>query len=158
MKQADLSDFQFHVARCSGVNVLVIIDLNLGGRSVTNNIESILSDAIAPTLGSLIYGFPIIYRDSDGIYDGVRVTGANNDQVDFYSIGVTDEQEAIRIAIKTERSNILIIGSTGSGKSLMCDEAWKLFSKCKYSEGENEKLAIPEQTSGTQPDHRENGG
>lgn len=40
MKQAELSDFQFHVARYSGVNVLVIIDLDMGGRSVTNSLGS----------------------------------------------------------------------------------------------------------------------
>lgn len=114
MKQADLSDFQFHVARCSGVNVLVIIDLNLGGRSVTNNIESILSDAIAPTLGSLIYGFPIIYRDKPLIVPNGQT------QLVWFRFNMGDQADGGNLAL------------TAKINSTMADAQTNPFSISKY--------------------------
>lgn len=62
-------------------NVISIIDLDLGSKSVTNDIENVLDD-IRTELGDLA-GYSVIYRDSMGRRDGVRLVGKS---VEFYSI------------------------------------------------------------------------
>ena len=55
-------------------DTIVIIDLDRGGRSVTNDIEAVLA-----TLDDQLGGLgdrPVIYRDSEGLWDGVLHSGA----------------------------------------------------------------------------------
>lgn len=84
------SDFTYHTREANGTSVLVIIDLDQGGMSVTNNVEAVVN-SIAAELGVNIYKMPIIYRDSMGTYDGIDGTYLEDP---FYSIGTTDEGNA----------------------------------------------------------------
>lgn len=84
------SDFSYHTRESQKTKVLVIIDLNKGGMSVTNNVEEVVK-SIAAELGEKTLMMPIIYRDSEGIYDGIDATYLDNP---FYSIQTADEQEA----------------------------------------------------------------
>ena len=84
------SDYTFHTRESQGVTVLVIIDLDQGGMSVTNNAEAIVM-SIASKLGTGIYRKPIIYRDSDGTYDGIDGTYLPDP---FYHIGTQSESDA----------------------------------------------------------------
>ena len=58
------SDFTYHTIESQGINVLVIIDLDQGGTSVTNNAEAVVK-SIAAELGEQTFKMPIIYRDSE---------------------------------------------------------------------------------------------
>jgi hypothetical protein len=75
-------------------DIVVIEDLNLGNRSVTNDIENILIelDKRIPTL----HDMKIIYRDSMGIYDGIKIKDGNFHS--FYSIQEKDLDKAINKA------------------------------------------------------------
>lgn len=84
------SDFTYHTMESNGTSVLVIIDLDQGGMSVTNNVEAVVK-SIAAELGENTYKMPIIYRDSTGTYDGIDGTYLEDP---FYSIGSTDEGNA----------------------------------------------------------------
>lgn len=84
------SDFTYHTIESQGINVLVIIDLDQGGASVTNNAEAVVK-SIAAELGEQTFKMPIIYRDSEGTYDGIDGTYLEDP---FYSIGSTKEDSA----------------------------------------------------------------
>lgn len=65
-------------------NILAIEDLN-GFKSVTNDIENILNDIIkAEQLN--IWNFKIMYKDSMGIWDGIKITSVNSFTITFFSI------------------------------------------------------------------------
>lgn len=70
-------------------NVIAVIDLDLGSKSVTNDIEKVLED-IRAELGTLA-GYAVIYRDSMGRWDGVRLIGKS---VEFYSINESTQEQA----------------------------------------------------------------
>lgn len=70
--------------------VIAIIDLDLGNRSVTNDIEYVLAD-IRAELGDLA-GYSVIYRDSMGRWDGIRLVG---NTVHFYGLGETEKERAM---------------------------------------------------------------
>ncbi len=93
---ADASDYDYSISG-SDSPVLVIIDRNLGRRSVTNNIEAILAKIQRETS---IKPQTIIYRDSDGCYDGIKV--GENGRATFIPLvtqrPVKSEQEAVRAA------------------------------------------------------------
>jgi hypothetical protein len=55
-------------------NVLSIVDLNLGNRSVTNDIENVLRKIEHYHQGSIVH-FKIMYRDSEQIWDGIDWDG-----------------------------------------------------------------------------------
>jgi len=91
------SNYSWHFA--DGGNVLVIIDLDMGGKSVTNDMENVLAD-IAITKDKDLSGMKIIYRDSDNIFDGVKAINHGNCIITKYSIsfirlGAASESEAI---------------------------------------------------------------
>lgn len=98
MKQQ--SNFTYHFKK----GVLVILDLNLGGKSVTNDIENVLHfifDLEEQKIAMLGSAQPmigtIIYRDSEGIYDGITVNADGT--VRFYSLGETKNEDfAIYVA------------------------------------------------------------
>ena len=97
--QAMRSDFTYHTREINGTSVLVIIDLDQGGMSVTNNVEAVVK-SIAAELGEDIYKRPIIYKDSMGIYDGIDGTNLASP---FYHIGETDEARAAAKAAERTR-------------------------------------------------------
>lgn len=71
-------------------NTIAIVDLDLGNRSVTNDIDYVLEE-IRVELGDLS-GYCVIYRDSMGRWDGVRLV---NNTVYFYALGEADQQRAM---------------------------------------------------------------
>lgn len=89
---AALSDYAYHINSRHGWPVLVIEDLNLGGMSVTNNAEAIIAK-IADEVGLTVHEMPIVYRDSEGVYDGISDKG-------FYALGETSEDRAVAKAIE----------------------------------------------------------
>lgn len=101
------ADYEYHINQERGTPVLVIVDLNQGGMSVTNDIEAVVH-GIAREVGDLVWGMPIIYRDSEGNYDGVDghdiMMGLSVGL--FYSLDATDEDEAVQAAIKRERRRV----------------------------------------------------
>jgi hypothetical protein len=80
------ADFTYSI---SG-NVISIVDLDLGNRSVTNDIESVLRKIEHYHQGS-IGGFRIMYRDSEGIWDGIEWDG---EHPSFFELRETDESQA----------------------------------------------------------------
>ena len=70
-------------------NVIAIIDLDQGSKSVTNDMEEVLND-LRVAIGELS-GYSVIYRDSTGRWDGVRL---ERGVVAFYSLNETDPQGA----------------------------------------------------------------
>lgn len=60
-----------HVDILNGV--ICLEDKNLGNVSVTNDIENVVKDC--RDYGFLTYGYPIIYRDSEGQWTGVVILG-----------------------------------------------------------------------------------
>lgn len=71
-------------------NTIAIVDLDLGNRSVTNDIDYVLEE-IRAELGDLS-GYCVIYCDSMGRWDGVRLV---NNTVCFYPLGEADQQRAM---------------------------------------------------------------
>lgn len=119
------SDFTYHTTKAGGIDILVIIDLDQGGMSVTNNAEAVVR-SIAAELGESIYERPIIYRDSAGTYDGIDGTYMEDP---FYSIGGTDESRAATKAAERywEQNKIRFIGA----------RAWR-------RSGSDESITVPE--------------
>lgn len=91
------SDYAYHVSSNHGQKVLVIEDLNLGGMSVTNNIEAVMA-SIADEIGEGVYNMPIVYKDSEGQYDGIN--GEKLSSNTFYGIGAASEKDAVKAAIE----------------------------------------------------------
>lgn len=94
---AGRSDFDFHLRTVDGQNIIVIEDLDAGGMSVTNNIEAVVKEA-AGQLGVYPATALIVYRDSDGTYDGVRAA-IGDGQYGFYHLGQQSEDAAIKAAL-----------------------------------------------------------
>jgi hypothetical protein len=94
---ANRSDYAYHINSKHGQQALVIEDLNRGGMSVTNNIEAIIAE-IADEIGTSIYQMPIVYRDSEGQYDGINGEKLRSDT--FYGIGAKEEKDAVKAAIE----------------------------------------------------------
>lgn len=99
LRQRHLSDFDVEII---DNKVVVVTDLDIGNRSVTNDIDNIV-----PYLRNTVPEFEacvLIYRDSDGVYDlvehidrespNIRSLGA----VVKAGVGITDRDRAIKIA------------------------------------------------------------
>ena len=91
MEQRNRNEEQFRADYTYTVegNVIAIVDLDLGSKSVTNDIENVLDD-IRADIGDLA-GYAVIYRDSMGCWDGVRLVGST---VEFYPLNETDGERA----------------------------------------------------------------
>ena len=78
------SDYEYEIVG----NVVVIYDLNQGGRSVTNDIDNVLA-----TIGKSVdlTDKKIIYRDSCGVFDGVTL-----DAKRFYPINKKTLEAALK--------------------------------------------------------------
>lgn len=75
-------------------NILFIEDLNLGGKSVTNDIENVIEsigNELRPTDIS-INDLKVMYRDSDGTIDGIKTKSGSFEG--FYFIGETEYEKA----------------------------------------------------------------
>lgn len=70
-------------------NIIAIVDLDKGNRSVTNDIDKVVQD-LRNTLGDLA-GYAIIYKDSMGIWDGVRI---ENGIIHIYPLQEQDQEKA----------------------------------------------------------------
>ena len=64
-------------------NVISIVDLNLGNRSVTNDIERVLRK-----IEYYHIAFKIMYRDSEGVWDGIEWNG---EMLHFFALRETEE-------------------------------------------------------------------
>ena len=82
------SDYAYEVTTYKGRNFIFIEDLNMGNRSVTNDIENVVAD-IAKRESINPRQYYIIYRDSEGNWDGWD--DANQD---FIGIGETQKYDA----------------------------------------------------------------
>jgi hypothetical protein len=82
-----LSDFTYQLAD----GLLLIEDLDMGNRSVTNDLENVLL-TIATLEGVNLEDYAVAYRDSQGIYDGVRL---QDGRPHIYSLNLRTE-EAVR--------------------------------------------------------------
>ena len=71
-------------------SVISITDLG-GMKSVTNDIENVLTDIIIAEIGIDLDDYKIMYRDSQKIWDGIRF---ENGCVAFFSLGCTKEAAA----------------------------------------------------------------
>lgn len=67
------SDFDYGIADICGKTLLWITDLDFGGKSITNNIENIVLYLTTKLLLNPADCL-VIYRDSDGIWDGWEPT------------------------------------------------------------------------------------
>lgn len=77
--------------------LLLIIDQDKGSKSVTNDIENVLTDIIREEeLGSLA-GYAVAYRDSEGDWCRVLLDEAGQyEQICGFGVRVTCEAEAMR--------------------------------------------------------------
>jgi hypothetical protein len=74
-------------------DVIVMTDQN-GDRSLTNDMENVIAYLIrAGAITSTDQ--KIIYKDSQGIWDGVELTNLNPPSVNFYSINERDLTKAL---------------------------------------------------------------
>lgn len=72
--------------------VLIILDLNQGGRSVTNDIETVLATIKSRGVGE--HWHLAIYRDAYGIWDGITLD-ENRQFAGFYPLNTTRKSAAI---------------------------------------------------------------
>ncbi|MFK5893921.1 MAG: DUF6011 domain-containing protein [Pseudomonadota bacterium] len=89
------ADFEYQMLN----DVVVIYDLNLGGRSVTNDVHNVL-ESIEKDIGDF-KGKRIIYRDSHGVFDGITISGG--EFYNFYTLNVKTLDAAMK---KLNRNNI----------------------------------------------------
>jgi len=75
-----LSDFKLMLHG----NVAIVVDLDLGNKSATNDIENVIR-VVDQAIG--LKGMTLIYRDSTKTYSRVRMT-ARGDFVSFTSLGL----------------------------------------------------------------------
>ena len=82
MKASQKSNYTYHIFEKNeteiDVSILLIIDLALGNVSVTNNIETVVSEISQETGRTDLYDNPIIYKDSQGVYDMVDGASLQN--------------------------------------------------------------------------------
>lgn len=63
------AQFLYKIGEIQGFKMLLIVDKNIGGRSVTNDIENVVDD-IAEKEGIDPRQYFIAYKDTDGNWDG----------------------------------------------------------------------------------------
>lgn len=90
------SNYNYHIKGIGGHNVIAIEDLNQGGMSVTNNIENVV-DEICHKENIFPRGYIIIYKDSEGFWDGW-----DYNKQDFIVLHVKDMETAIELYIRQQ--------------------------------------------------------
>jgi len=83
------ADFEYQLLN----DVVVIYDLNLGGRSVTNDVHNVL-ESIEKDIGDF-KGKRVIYRDSHGVFDGITIS-CTGDFFNFYTLNVKTLDAAMK--------------------------------------------------------------
>lgn len=88
------SDYTYNIID----DVICIEDLNQGRMSVTNDAENVLSEIYLSKIGEAIKKYPIIYKDSEGIWDRMIPKWDNGSCVDveFLHLGETNIESAIK--------------------------------------------------------------
>lgn len=84
------SDFYL---RQDGADVLVIVDRNLGNKSVTNDVERVIQDVVS--LGFEVDAMRVIYRDSER--EWAMILTESGRFVRFLKLDVKTEAEAIAL-------------------------------------------------------------
>lgn len=90
---------------------ICIRDLNMGGMSVTNNIESVVKEIavkVYKELGQPLRCFKLLYMDSEKTVDGIRT--CDNRFHSFYGLGMKTFREASLNALGMvidEKGNLL---------------------------------------------------
>jgi hypothetical protein len=78
--------------------LLVIIDQDLGNRSVTNDIENVLADLAQAEELATLAGRRVTYRDSDGDWCRVVLTKEGRfDRFCGFGLRVKDEAQAVEL-------------------------------------------------------------
>lgn len=72
-RRSNHADFEFRAYAKDGRRLLLIVDMDLGGRSVTNDLRWVL-ERIEPQLVGQLEQYGILYRDSTGSWDRVDPT------------------------------------------------------------------------------------
>ena len=80
------ADFTYSISD----NVISIVDLNLGNRSVTNDVENVLRK-IEHFHQAPIFGYKLMYRDYEGTWDGIQWDG---ERALFFALRETVEERA----------------------------------------------------------------
>lgn len=83
------SNYRHQILQCAGRNVIAIENLNIGGMSVTNNIENVV-DEIAAAEKIDPQQHMIVYKDSDGVWDGWDYSNGS-----FISLQEDDYKDAV---------------------------------------------------------------
>ncbi len=96
------SDYIHKIENFSGRDVLVIEDLDLGGKSVTNNMEEVL-DEIEVMEKINTKAFMIVYRDSDGVFDGFDACSSR-----FIPLRQDHWKEAVKRYIERQVSSAIV--------------------------------------------------
>ena len=88
--------------------VLIILDLDRGSRSVTNDAVNVLTD-IREQMGADAFDVlqAIIYRDSMKMFDGLLFSPGNPASADFYGIQKEGLTEAIARALELEKGALI---------------------------------------------------
>ncbi len=86
-KKKATAQYVFTTDEKEGVKFLLIIDMNAGGKSVTNDIENVVAD-IQETKD--IKDHVILYQDSEGDWDGW-----NSDSDTFFHVGGKSADEVM---------------------------------------------------------------
>jgi len=82
--------------------VMCIVDENLGSTSVTNDAANIIASLILTE--ALPPGMPVIYRDSDGVWDGILVDDAF---AGFIPLGTRHQRDAVMMTKEREPDNVV---------------------------------------------------
>jgi len=89
------SDVEFEVMFKFGYIFIILYDLNLGNRIITNDIDAVVGD-----LKNIFSGLEhanIFYRDSDGCFDEIIVN--KDSSISFRTLSALDLEEAFDIWI-----------------------------------------------------------
>ena len=82
------SDYSYSIHE----KTILIIDLDKGGRSITNNMSNVLKD-ISFKEGIDLSFYNIAYKDSLNEWDGVKI--GDNSKISFYPIRKPDEKSVL---------------------------------------------------------------
>lgn len=85
------ANFSYKIKKFNNINFIVIVDLDRGECSVTNDIRAVI-ESIASIEDIVLSDYHVVYRDSQGIWDGY-----NTDDNTFIAIQMWDEKRALEI-------------------------------------------------------------
>lgn len=83
------ADYIHEIITCAGRNIIKIEDLNLGNKSITNDIENVVAE-IARLEKIDPAQYMIVYKDSEGTWDGW-----DHQQQQFIPLSEEDYRDAV---------------------------------------------------------------